>query len=86
MGPIALQIGMVTVNGELKVGSSTQVVEVNSDAPILKTEDAQVVDHFVHATVDRPAQRRSGERLDQSPEAASRRYQHPGGHQWWRQW
>src|SRR6202171_2402387 len=39
-GPIALQVGLVTINGDLKVGSSNQVVEVKSDAPLLKTEDA----------------------------------------------
>src|SRR5580704_17767588 len=42
VGPIALQIGLATVNGELKIGSSNQVIEVKSDAPILKTEDAEV--------------------------------------------
>ena len=42
VGPITLQIGLVTVNGDLKVGSSNQIIEVKSDAPILKTEDAQV--------------------------------------------
>jgi Carboxypeptidase regulatory-like domain len=41
-GPFALQVGLVTVNGELKVGSSTQVVEVTSEAPLLKTENAEV--------------------------------------------
>src|SRR5438445_6807697 len=41
-GPVALQVGLVTINGELKVGSSSQVVEVTSEAPLLKTEDAQV--------------------------------------------
>jgi len=41
-GPIALQVGLVTINGDLKVGSSTEVVEVTSEAPLLKTEDAQV--------------------------------------------
>jgi hypothetical protein len=41
-GPIALEVGLVTVNGELKVGSSSQVVEVKSDAPLLQTEDVQV--------------------------------------------
>src|SRR5260221_2544881 len=41
-GPFALQVGLVTVNGELKVGSSTQVIEVTSDAPLLKTENAEV--------------------------------------------
>src|SRR6266567_3836674 len=41
-GPVALQVGLVTINGNLKVGSSTQTVEVTSEAPLLKTEDAQV--------------------------------------------
>src|SRR5258708_4180480 len=37
-GPFALQVGLVTINGELKVGSSSQVVEVTTEAPLLKTE------------------------------------------------
>jgi hypothetical protein len=41
-GPITLEVGLVTVNGELKVGSSSQVIEVKSDAPLLKTEDVEV--------------------------------------------
>src|SRR5713101_1587016 len=41
-GPFALQVGLVTINGDLKVGSSSQVVEVTSTAPLLKTEDVQV--------------------------------------------
>ncbi len=41
-GPFPLQVGIVTLNGEMKVGASTQVVEVTSEAPLLKTEDAQV--------------------------------------------
>jgi hypothetical protein len=41
-GPFPLQVGLVTVNGELKAGSIHEVVEVKSDAPLLKTEDAQV--------------------------------------------
>jgi carboxypeptidase family protein len=41
-GPIPIQVGIVTVDATLKVGSSTQVVEVTSTAPLLKTEDAQV--------------------------------------------
>jgi len=41
-GPIPLQVGIVTVDATLKVGSSTEVVEVTSTAPLLKTEDAQV--------------------------------------------
>jgi len=41
-GPIPLQVGIVTVDATLKVGASTEVVEVTSTAPLLKTEDAQV--------------------------------------------
>jgi hypothetical protein len=42
-GPVALQVGIITVDAQLKVGATTQVVEVNAaDAPLLKTEDAQV--------------------------------------------
>jgi hypothetical protein len=41
-GPIALQVGIVTVDGNLKVGSSTEVVEVTSEAPLLKTENAEL--------------------------------------------
>ena len=40
-GPIPIQVGIVTVDATLKVGSSSQVVEVTSTAPLLKTEDAQ---------------------------------------------
>jgi hypothetical protein len=41
-GPVPLQIGVFTVDAVLTVGSATQVVEVNSDVALLKTEDAQV--------------------------------------------
>ena len=40
--PIVLQVGTVTVDASLKIGSSSQIVEVTSAAPLLKTEDAQV--------------------------------------------
>ncbi len=39
---VPLQVGVVTVDAVLKVGSATQEIEVNSQAPLLKTEDAQV--------------------------------------------
>jgi len=45
-GPFPLQVGLVTVNGELKTGSIHEVVEVKSDAPLLKTEDATVATTF----------------------------------------
>src|SRR5215471_6436610 len=41
-GPIPLQVGIATVDGNLKVGSTTEAIEVRSTAPLLKTEDAQV--------------------------------------------
>src|SRR5258708_31440622 len=37
-GPFALQVRLVTINGGLKVSSSSQVVEVTTEAPLLKTE------------------------------------------------
>lgn len=40
--PVVLTVGSVTVDATLKVGSSSQVVDVTSAAPLLKTEDAQV--------------------------------------------
>ena len=41
-GPIPIEVGSVTVDASLKVGSTTEVLEVTSTAPLLKTEDAQV--------------------------------------------
>ena len=42
-GPIPLQVGIVTVDAVLKVGSASEVIEVNSsEAPLLKTENAEV--------------------------------------------
>jgi Carboxypeptidase regulatory-like domain len=42
-GPVGLQVGIITVDAQLNVGSATQVVEVSAaEAPLLKTEDAQV--------------------------------------------
>ena len=41
-GPIPLQVGIVTVDANLKIGQATETVEVSSTAPLLKTEDAQV--------------------------------------------
>jgi hypothetical protein len=43
IGPVTLQVGVITVDGVLKVGAATEVVQVNaSDRPVLKTEDAEV--------------------------------------------
>jgi hypothetical protein len=42
-GPVTLQVGIITVDAVLKVGTATETVEVNSsEAAMLKTEDAQV--------------------------------------------
>jgi Carboxypeptidase regulatory-like domain len=40
-GPITLQVGITTVNGELKVGRIAESVEVTADVPLLKTESAE---------------------------------------------
>ena len=40
-GPITLQVGFTTVNGELKVGAATQTVEVTTDVPLLQTETSE---------------------------------------------
>src|ERR1700683_402022 len=40
-GPITLQVGIITVNGVLKVGKIAETVEVNADIPLLKTESAE---------------------------------------------
>jgi len=40
-GPITLQVGFTTVNGELKVGASTEQVTVEADVPLLQTETSE---------------------------------------------
>ena len=40
-GPVTIQLGFTTVNGELKVGAETQEVTVTSDVPLLKTESSE---------------------------------------------
>jgi hypothetical protein len=40
-GPITLQVGIITVNGVLKVGRIAETVEVTADIPLLKTENAE---------------------------------------------
>jgi len=37
-GPITLEVGFITVNGQLKVGSTSQQVTVTADIPLLSTE------------------------------------------------
>ena len=38
-GPITVQVGITDVNAQLKIGSSTVEVTVNTDVPLLNTED-----------------------------------------------
>ncbi len=40
-GPITLQVGSTTVNGQLEVGASTQEVTVTADVPLLNTETSE---------------------------------------------
>ena len=40
-GPVTVQVGLTTVNGELKVGAETQEVTVTADVPLLKTESSE---------------------------------------------
>src|SRR5438034_7272927 len=40
-GPVTVQVGFTTVNGELKVGSSMEEVTVTSDVPLLQTETSE---------------------------------------------
>ena len=40
-GPITLVVGFTSVNGELKVGATSQTVEVTTDVPLLQTETSE---------------------------------------------
>jgi len=40
-GPITLQVGFTTVNGEMRVGATTQEVTVTADVPLLQTETSE---------------------------------------------
>jgi hypothetical protein len=40
-GPVNLQVGIITVDGVLKVGSISEEVTVTTEAPLLKTETAE---------------------------------------------
>ncbi len=40
-GPVTVQVGFTTVNGELRVGASTQSVEVTADVALLQTETSE---------------------------------------------
>jgi hypothetical protein len=40
-GPVSVQVGFTTVNGELKVGAMTEEVTVSTDVPLLNTETSE---------------------------------------------
>jgi len=40
-GPVTVQVGFTTVNGDLKVGAATQTIEVTTDVPLLQTETSE---------------------------------------------
>ncbi len=40
-GPVTVQVGFTTVNGELQVGATTEEVTVTADAPLLQTENGE---------------------------------------------
>jgi len=40
-GPVTVQVGFTTVNGDLKVGAASQTIEVTTDVPLLQTETSE---------------------------------------------
>jgi hypothetical protein len=40
-GPVSVEVGFTTVNGQLQVGSAKQTVTVSADVPLLQTETAE---------------------------------------------
>lgn len=40
-GPVSVEVGFMTLDASLKVGTSTEEVTVNADVPLLKTETAE---------------------------------------------
>ena len=54
-GPISVQVGVFTINGQLKVGSASQEITVAENVPLLKTETAEQSTTFEAQTlVDLP--------------------------------
>lgn len=51
-GPITLQVGVTTVNGQLKVGSAKEQVTVNTDVPLLQTESGEQTVTWDSQTMD----------------------------------
>jgi hypothetical protein len=52
-GPVTLQVGFLTVNGELKVGAATQTIEVTTDVALLQTETSEQSTTFESKSMDR---------------------------------
>jgi hypothetical protein len=52
-GPVTVQVGFMTVNGELKVGATTEEVTVTSDAALLQTENGEQSSTFDSKSMDR---------------------------------
>ena len=50
-GPVTVQVGFMTVNGELKVGSSAESVTVEADVPLLQTETSDQNTTFTAKTM-----------------------------------
>jgi hypothetical protein len=50
-GPVTLTVGTVNVDVQLKIGSSTETVSVNEEAPMLKTESAEQSTSFQAQTM-----------------------------------
>ncbi len=52
-GPVTVEVGFTTVNGELKVGATTEEVTVTSDVALLQTENGEQNTTFEARTMDR---------------------------------
>jgi len=52
-GPVTVQVGFTTVNGELKVGAATEQVTVTTDVPLLQTETGEQNTTFDAKSLDR---------------------------------
>lgn len=52
-GPVTVQVGFITVNGELKVGAATEEVTVTTDVALLQTENGEQNTTLDAKTMDR---------------------------------
>jgi len=50
-GPITVSVGIITVNAELRIGSTSQQVTVTENVPLLKTENAEQSTTFTAETL-----------------------------------